>query len=69
MEWHEEEKKEIMKVKNKEGRDRRDKSPWWWRQYAPLKRRSVSARLHGATSTEGCNLQADDVHVFHVDGM
>jgi hypothetical protein len=22
--------------------------PWWWRQYAPLKRRSSSARLHGA---------------------
>jgi hypothetical protein len=22
--------------------------PWWWRQYAPLKRRSTSTRLHGA---------------------
>jgi hypothetical protein len=25
-------------------------SPWWWRQYAPLKRRSTSTRLHGAMS-------------------
>jgi hypothetical protein len=23
-------------------------SPWWWRQYAPLKRRCTSKRLHGA---------------------
>jgi hypothetical protein len=26
------------------------KSLWWWRQYAPLKRRSISTRLHGAMS-------------------
>jgi hypothetical protein len=25
-------------------------SPWWWWQYAPLKRRSVSIRLRSATS-------------------
>jgi hypothetical protein len=25
-------------------------SPWWWRQYAPLKCRSIPTRLHGATS-------------------
>jgi hypothetical protein len=24
--------------------------PWWWGQYAPLKRRFASTRLHGATS-------------------
>jgi hypothetical protein len=24
--------------------------PWWWRQLAPLKRRSIRTRLHGATS-------------------
>jgi hypothetical protein len=24
--------------------------PWWWRQYAPLKYRSTSMRLHGAMS-------------------
>jgi hypothetical protein len=24
--------------------------PWWWRQYEPLKRRSTSTWLHGATS-------------------
>jgi hypothetical protein len=26
------------------------RSPWWWRQQASLKRRSVSTRLHDATS-------------------
>jgi hypothetical protein len=26
------------------------KVPWWWRQYAPLKRRSTSTWVHGATS-------------------
>jgi hypothetical protein len=25
-------------------------SPWWWRQYAPLKCQSTSTRLHSATS-------------------
>jgi hypothetical protein len=25
-------------------------SPWWWRQYTPLKRRSTSTWQHGATS-------------------
>jgi hypothetical protein len=25
-------------------------SPWWWRQYAPLKRRSTSTWLHGTAS-------------------
>jgi hypothetical protein len=25
-------------------------SLWWWRQYSPLKRRSISTELHGATS-------------------
>jgi hypothetical protein len=25
-------------------------SSWWWRQYAPLKRRSTPTRLHGAVS-------------------
>jgi hypothetical protein len=24
--------------------------PWWWRQQAPLKRRPISTRLHGAIS-------------------
>jgi hypothetical protein len=28
----------------------RHPSPWWWRQQALLKRRSISTRLHGATS-------------------
>jgi hypothetical protein len=28
----------------------RGKSPWWWRQYAPLTRRSTLMRLHGTTS-------------------
>jgi hypothetical protein len=26
-----------------------ERLPWWHRQYAPLKRRSISTRLHGAT--------------------
>jgi hypothetical protein len=26
------------------------RSPWWWRQYVYLKRRSISTWLHGATS-------------------
>jgi hypothetical protein len=31
---------------------------WWWRQYAPLKRRSTSTRLHGAVSQKAvCHLQ------------
>jgi len=25
--------------------------PWWWRMYAHLKRRSISTRLHSATSS------------------
>jgi hypothetical protein len=25
-------------------------SPWWWRQYAPVKRESISTKLHGAMS-------------------
>jgi hypothetical protein len=25
-------------------------SPWWWRQYASVKRRSTSTRLHGDVS-------------------
>jgi len=25
-------------------------SPWWWRQYTSLKRRSTSTTLHGAIS-------------------
>jgi hypothetical protein len=29
---------------------------WYWKQYTPLKRRSVSARLHGATSTRHSTL-------------
>jgi hypothetical protein len=28
----------------------RTSSPWWWRQYAPLKRRSTSIWPHGSTS-------------------
>jgi hypothetical protein len=31
-------------------RSRLPPSPWWWRQYAPLKHRSTSIRLYGATS-------------------
>jgi hypothetical protein len=27
-----------------------DLSPWWWRQYAPLRRRFTSTRLHGTIS-------------------
>jgi hypothetical protein len=27
-----------------------ESSPWWWREKAPLKRRSTSIRLHGATT-------------------
>jgi hypothetical protein len=27
-----------------------DSSPWWWRQYASLKRRCTPTRLHGAVS-------------------
>jgi hypothetical protein len=27
-----------------------DSLHWWWRQYAPLKRRSTSTRVHGAIS-------------------
>jgi len=27
-----------------------DESPWWWRQYTPLKRRSMSTWLHSTTS-------------------
>jgi hypothetical protein len=30
-------------------------SPWWWRQYAPLKRRSTSMWLYGATSQKTLN--------------
>jgi hypothetical protein len=31
---------------------------WWWRQYAPLKRRSTSTRLHGTKSQKAvCHLQ------------
>jgi hypothetical protein len=26
------------------------KSPWWWRQFAPLQRRLISTRLYGATN-------------------
>jgi hypothetical protein len=26
------------------------RSPWWWRQQAPLQRRSTFTRLHGATT-------------------
>jgi hypothetical protein len=32
-------------------------SPWWWRQYAPLKCRST-ARLHGATSQKTLNFMS-----------
>jgi hypothetical protein len=31
-------------------------SRWWWRQYAPLKRRSTSTWLHGATHQKTLNL-------------
>jgi hypothetical protein len=30
-------------------------SPWWWMQYAPLKRRSTSTLLHGVKSQETLN--------------
>jgi hypothetical protein len=30
-------------------------SPWWWRQYAPLKCRSTSTWLHGSTSQKTLN--------------
>jgi hypothetical protein len=32
-----------------------ESSPWWWRQYAPLKCRSTSTWLHGATSQKTLN--------------
>jgi hypothetical protein len=34
-------------------------SPWWWRQYAPLKRRSTSMRLHGCTTQKAVILTHD----------
>jgi hypothetical protein len=32
-------------------------SPWWWRQYAYLKRRSTSTSLHGATFQKTLNFR------------
>jgi hypothetical protein len=36
-------------------------SAWWWSQYAPLKRRSTSTWLHGATSQKTLNLKCHSV--------
>jgi hypothetical protein len=36
-------------------------SPWWWRQYTPLKRRSTSTWLHGVTSQKTLN----QIHCWH----
>jgi hypothetical protein len=35
-----------------------DVSSWWWRQYAPLKRRSTSTWLHGSTTQKTLKLHA-----------
>jgi hypothetical protein len=35
-----------------------ESSPWWWRQYASLKRRSISTWLHGATSQKTLNFMS-----------
>jgi hypothetical protein len=32
-------------------------SPWWWRQYAPLKCQSTTLRLHGTISQKALKLQ------------
>jgi hypothetical protein len=36
-------------------------SPWWWRQYAPLKRRSTPTRLHGVVSQKAFIFSLVDV--------
>jgi hypothetical protein len=40
-------------------------SPWWW-QYAPLKRRSTSTWLHGATSYKTLNFTLSAVRTWHL---
>jgi hypothetical protein len=41
-------------------------SPWWWRQYAPLKRRSIFARLHGATLQKTITFILDAVRIWNI---
>jgi hypothetical protein len=40
-------------------------SPWWWRQYAPLKRRSAPT-LHGATSQKTLNFIFSAVRTWNL---
>jgi hypothetical protein len=37
-------------------------SPWWWRQYTPLERRSTPTTLHGATSQKALNCISSSSH-------
>jgi hypothetical protein len=41
-------------------------SPWWWRQYAPLKRRSTSTWLHSATSQKTVNFILATVRTWNL---
>jgi len=40
--------------------------PWWWRQYAPLKRRSTSMRLHGAESQKDVTFILAAVRIWNL---
>jgi hypothetical protein len=40
--------------------------PWWWRQYAPLKRWSTSMWLHGATSQKILNFILTAVRTWNL---
>jgi hypothetical protein len=39
---------------------------WWWRQYAPLKRRSTSTWPHGSTSQKTLNFRLDAVRTWNL---
>jgi hypothetical protein len=41
-------------------------SPWWWRQYAPVKHHSTPTRLHGAMSQKALNLKSRVVLTYSV---
>jgi hypothetical protein len=41
-------------------------SPWWWRQYAPLKYRSTSTWPHGATSQKTLNFMLSAVRTWNL---